>query len=513
MPSTLLPKWRDAIPRVLCGDANSNGHQHQLFAFTAQTESVPHVDCLRAVLQRRGQSWEAWLHKPGQFVCAELGAADSASSQLASWVCLPTSAANDVFNTLTHLRAALAPLLSEAPAHLRVQVMAADDDVQALAVLALRVALLNGIDALDKKSPRSPLQSICVSPLPTSQAVASELANAEGNALARWLTHQPANVLTPAAFRQFCEEEAQRRGWVCRVYRAAELAAMGAGCFTAVASGSEDPEACIVHLRRAATAEPQVRVALVGKGVCFDTGGYQLKSTSDMQGMHEDMGGAAVALGLMVAAHQAGLPLQIDCWLALADNKIGPRACTPQSVVRALNGSTVEIVNTDSEGRLLLADTLLLAQREDKPDVIIDFATLTGAMVAALGYRMSGTLSNTPDLQALCAQASEASGERAVMFPLASDYDDDLKSELADIRHTTLDLGGGGILAARFLQRFVGTTPWVHADLSSWRHKGGLGAVNSDLTGWGVVWGAWLLQALSRSTAQVAEATAFSKRN
>jgi leucyl aminopeptidase len=187
------------------------------------------------------------------------------------------------------------------------------------------------------------------------------------------------------------------------------------------------------------------------------------------------------------------LPLEIDAWLALAQNHISPRAYKQNDIVKALNGTTIEIIHTDAEGRMVLSDTLTLAAR-DKPDVIIDFATLTGSMHVALGTRYSGIFSNREDWCAKSIAAGVSSGERVAAFPLDADYDTALDSKIADIKQCSDDSYADHILAARFLSKFVDDRPWIHMDLSASSQSGGLGAVASDVTGFGVAWGIALLQ-------------------
>jgi leucyl aminopeptidase len=234
-------------------------------------------------------------------------------------------------------------------------------------------------------------------------------------------------------------------------------------------------------------------IALVGKGICFDTGGHNLKPAKSMAGMHEDMNGSAVALGILLAASRARLPIAIDCWLALAQNHISPRAYKQNDVVTALNGTTIEIVHTDAEGRMVLADTLTLAARE-KPDLVIDFATLTGSMHTALGDRYSGIFATSERLAQQALSAGIASGERVCAFPMDDDYDQALDSTVADVKQCTLEGAADHILAARLLKRFTDDRPWIHVDLSASSCKGGLGAVGTDVTGFGVAWGYRMLQ-------------------
>jgi len=209
--------------------------------------------------------------------------------------------------------------------------------------------------------------------------------------------------------------------------------------------------------------------------------------------MHEDMNGSAVALGILLAATQQKLPVNIDCWLAIAQNHISPKAYKQNDIVKALNGTTIEIMHTDAEGRMVLADTLTLASRE-KPNLLIDFATLTGSMATALGARYSGVLGNRDALLQQAVQAGQQSGERLCAFPMDEDYEPGLDSKVADIKQCSLDGEADHILAARFLKRFLEhDVPWLHVDLSSSRCEGGLGSVASDVTGFGVGWGLRML--------------------
>jgi len=274
-----------------------------------------------------------------------------------------------------------------------------------------------------------------------------------------------------------------------------KLKEMGAGAFVAVGQGSNPQDAAIVHL----IYEPKQakkHIAIVGKGICFDTGGHNLKPAKYMLGMHEDMNGSAVALGILLAATKMQLPIKIDCWLAIAQNHISPSAYKQNDVVTALNGMSIEIIHTDAEGRMVLADTLTLASRQ-KPDYIIDFATLTGSMITALGDRISGVISNCPELACKAISAGNKSGERIVAFPYEEDFDSDLDSDVADIKQCTLEGGGDHIHAARFLGKFIeNDVAWLHTDLSSANRKGGLGAIETDTNGFGVGFGIEMLKIL-----------------
>jgi leucyl aminopeptidase len=231
----------------------------------------------------------------------------------------------------------------------------------------------------------------------------------------------------------------------------------------------------------------------VGKGICFDTGGVNLKTHRSMYLMHGDMQGSAVAVGAMLALARRRVPVEVDCWLAITENQIGPRAYRPQEVVRAANGVTIQVVHSDAEGRMVLADTLALAARE-RPALLLDFATLTGACVNALTERYSGAFTNRPELHDDLQRIGRTSGERVWCFPMDEDFDSDLESPIADVLQCGLEGKGDHILAARFLNRFVPEAlPWVHLDLAASDRKGGLAHVPTEFTGFGVRYASRLL--------------------
>jgi leucyl aminopeptidase len=264
------------------------------------------------------------------------------------------------------------------------------------------------------------------------------------------------------------------------------LRRLGAGAFLAVAQGNAGDDAGIVRLsyRPDGTSEPSL--ALVGKGILFDTGGTNLKPFRGMLDMHMDMQGSAVALGTAVELASREVPFAFDVWLAVTENRISATAYKSQDVVVAANGVSIQVVHTDAEGRMVLADTLALAANE-KPKIMIDFATLTGTCVSALTTRYSGVFSNRAASARSLLGAGMTSGERVWPFPLDDDFDDSLKSDVADVKQCAVDGSGDHIYAARFLKRFVpDDIAWVHIDLSAGQHKGGLGAIPTEVTGFGV---------------------------
>ncbi len=315
-------------------------------------------------------------------------------------------------------------------------------------------------------------------------------AAAQAANLARWLTSLPPNVLDAAGYRGALEGLARDTGLTMQWHGEDALRKLGAGAFLAVSAGNATRDAGIARLswepRTRARGAPRPRLALIGKGILFDTGGTNLKPHRSMLDMHTDMAGSAVALGLLLALAQLDAPWSVDCWLAITENRIGPTAYRPQDIVQACNGTTIQVIHTDAEGRMALADTLALAARRG-PRLMLDFATLTGACVYALTERKSGVFTNRPALAPLLEAAGRDSGERVVCFPMDADYDADLHSKVADVLQCAVEGKGDHILAARFLSRFVpDSIPWAHVDLSSATRTGGLGHVATDITGFGV---------------------------
>jgi len=314
------------------------------------------------------------------------------------------------------------------------------------------------------------------------------IAAARGNNLARWLTALPPNLLDARGYRTAIAQLARRAGLGMRWLDERALRRLGANAFLAVSAGNDHSDAGIAHLTyrpsRARSAAPDV--ALIGKGILFDTGGVNLKTHRSMLDMHIDMAGSAVALASLLALVELRAPIAADAWLAITENRIGPNAYRPQEIVQAANGVTIQVIHTDAEGRMVLADTLALAGRT-KPRFMLDFATLTGACVYSLTERMSGMLTNRQDLVPKLLEAGRTSGERVWNFPFDADYDTDLESKVADVLQCSVDGKGDQILATRFLSRFVPeNTPWAHVDLSSALRSGGLGHINTDVTGFGV---------------------------
>ncbi|MEJ2515313.1 MAG: leucyl aminopeptidase family protein [Gammaproteobacteria bacterium] len=385
-----------------------------------------------------------------------------------------------------------AEALAGRPARVGLMTLGAPDDQRSAWIEMLAGALLAAHAPMPRfKSSPSPrthrLQGITVlDDVPDAQ-LERVRAEAEGNHLARWLAALPPNRLDAAGYRGVLEELATREGWDLTFLDEAALAEEGAGAFLAVARSNPRRDAGIARLRyRPGEADARPAMALVGKGIVFDTGGTNLKPFRSMLDMQEDMAGSAVALGTLVALSRLEFPEPVDCWLAITENRIGPDAYKSRDVVTAANGTTIEIIHTDAEGRMALADTLVLAGRE-KPGLIIDYATLTGACVHALTDRYSGAFTTSERLARVAMAAGRTSGERVWPFPMDEDFDEAIESSVADVLQCPIENEGDHIVAARFLRRFVPEdVRWLHLDLAGAHRKGGLGLAPTLQTGFGV---------------------------
>ncbi len=468
---------------ALADEKSLAGQTHLLFVLPAtRPENLPFSVALDAKLKR--------INKKYSDLSKSAVMADLPNGAVASWLVLAPDLST--FKRQTQLRKAIKPLLDEHPKALSIAVFGSEEMRNQSAKDAFYVAGVNAAELPERKGKESQkepkpqlLEVIELYGCQEGDHFADIQALIAGNVLTRTLTMMPPNELNPTQYRTKIVELAKSNGWQYQEFDMQKLTQMGAGAFVAVGQGSDPQDAAIVHLTYS-PKDAKKHIALVGKGICFDTGGHNLKPAKYMNGMHEDMNGSAVALGVLLAATNAKLPIKIDCWLAIAQNHIGPLAYKQNDVVTALNGTTIEIVHTDAEGRMVLADTLTLASRE-KPEWMVDFATLTGSMMSALGDRYSGVLGNKPELLCKAVGVGAAVGERVCAFPFDDDYDEDIESTIADIKQCTLDGGADHVHATRFLAKFIeNDTPWLHVDLSSYNRKGGLGAVASDVNGFGV---------------------------
>jgi leucyl aminopeptidase len=286
---------------------------------------------------------------------------------------------------------------------------------------------------------------------------------ARGAALARDLANTPGNDLPPARLAEAAEAAGQRTGVAVTVLGPDELAAQGFGGILGVGQGSAQAPRFII-MEHGENKPGLPTVCLVGKGITFDTGGISIKPAEKMDEMKMDMGGAAAVIGAMQVVGELKLPIHVVGLISAAENMVSGKAYRPGDILKTLSGKTIEVLNTDAEGRIVLADALFYAQRY-QPDAIIDLATLTGAIMVALGPHATGIMSNNDALAERIVQAGEATGERAWRMPLWDPYMDMVRSEIADIKNTA-GRYGGAITAAAFLSNFVGEYPWVHMDIA-----------------------------------------------
>jgi leucyl aminopeptidase len=394
------------------------------------------------------------------------------------------------FRSLTWARELLARCLDDGTRTLGIEIAGFDDDARdellGALVAAAQAAAFKLPSFKSKAKPGTSLRSLKIFGAVRALALDESRAEALGNNIARWFTALPPNELTARTYREAIRKLASEYGLGYEFLDERRLRRLGAGAFLAVAQGNANRDAGIVRLKYRPSARAKAELALVGKGVIFDTGGTNLKPFKGMLDMHTDMQGSAVALGTLIALAASKAPYGVDAWLALTENRLSPAAYKSQDIVRTANGTTIQVIHTDAEGRMILADTLALAARE-KPAFLIDYATLTGACVTALTERYSGIFSNRGAANELLRKTGELCGERVWPFPMDTDFDEALRSDIADIKQCAVDGYGDHILAARFLSRFVpASIPWVHVDLSAGQHKGGLAHIPTEITGFGV---------------------------
>ncbi len=299
---------------------------------------------------------------------------------------------------------------------------------------------------------------------------------------ARDLSNTPASALPPArlAERAACLASGDLS---VRVHNVKELTALGMGAILAVGQGSRN-EPCLIEMSYEPAAAPAGHVALVGKGITFDSGGLSLKSGKGMEQMKRDMAGSATVIATIGAAAELKLPIRLRAYIPSAENMPGGAAIRPGDVVTAFGGKTIEILNTDAEGRLVLADALAYAAAA-APRAILDFATLTGAVRVALGRRFAAVMGSDQELIDRCLQAAMAAGEGLWQLPLVDEYRADLTSQIADLKNIGGD-GAGTITAGLFLSEFVGDIPWAHVDFSSTVMSDGYDCHPLGPTGFGV---------------------------
>jgi len=312
----------------------------------------------------------------------------------------------------------------------------------------------------------------------------------DGVIMARELVNEPPNVLFPAEFARRASQ-LRKLGVGVEVLDVPAMQKLGMGALLGVAQGSARPGRTVI-MRWNGGKRGDQPVAFIGKGVCFDTGGISIKPAGSMEDMKGDMGGAACVVGLMQALAARKAKVNVIGAIGLVENMPDGNAQRPGDIVTSMSGQTIEIINTDAEGRLVLADVLWYVAKKFKPKFMIDLATLTGAILVALGTEHAGLFSNNDELADRLMKVGQETGERVWRLPLGPEYDKLIDSQFADMKNTG-GRHGGSITAAQFLQRFVDGTPWAHLDIAGTA----MGAPKSDINhSWGSGFGVRLLERL-----------------
>ena len=314
---------------------------------------------------------------------------------------------------------------------------------------------------------------MCADPKAAGAAFAPMNNVLEGVYLTRDLISEPANVIHPESYVEVIKQLAGD-GLEIEIMGEKKLAELGMGSLLGVGQGSEKESHVAIMKWHGAEDKSEQPVVLVGKGVTFDTGGISLKPGSGMEDMKWDMGGSAIVVGSMRALARRKAKANVYGIVGLVENMPSGNAQRPGDVVTSMSGQTIEIINTDAEGRLVLADVLWYAQKEFKPKVMVDLATLTGAIIVSLGQdQYSGMFSNNDALAKALSDAGEATGDKTWRMPLSAEYDELINSPIADMKNMGGATGAGSITAAQFLQRFVNDVPWAHIDVAGmvWSKK------------------------------------------
>jgi leucyl aminopeptidase len=312
----------------------------------------------------------------------------------------------------------------------------------------------------------------------------------DGVNIARELVNEPPNVLYPVEFARRASQ-LKKLGVNVEVLDVKAMTKLGMGALLGVAQGSTQPGRTVI-MRWNGGKKGEAPVAFVGKGVCFDTGGISIKGAASMEDMKGDMGGAACVVGLMHALAARKAKVNAVGAIGVVENMPDGNAQRPGDIVTSMSGQTIEIINTDAEGRLVLADVLWYVAKKFKPKFMVDLATLTGAIMVALGTEYAGMFSNNDELSERLSKVGLETGERVWRMPLGPEYDKQIDSQFADMKNTGTR-NGGSITAAQFLQRFVDGTPWAHLDIAGTA----MGAPKTDINqSWGSGYGVRLLERL-----------------
>ena len=460
------------------------------FAFSDRLNRIPGMG--KAAAQRRGFSGES-----GSLLVIDGG--DESDSSAVRVVCgLGESDSVDP----ERMRSAIAAFTRSVAKHRRVAVdLLGDDladllgtDTTELVGLVAEAAILANYDYVQLRSsedagPRLNTVTVCASGdlRAMRSRVSRSSAVADAVCFARDMVNAPGGTLTPERFAGVAAERARSAGLSVEVLDEESIAQENLGGILAVNKGSSNPPRLVkLTYDPPEQGPPSGTVALVGKGITFDSGGLSIKPAESMIGMKMDMGGAAAVIAAMCCLPALEVPVRVVSFTPMTDNMTGPDAQRPGDVYTSRNGTTVEVLNTDAEGRLVLGEALVLAS-EEEPDAIVDLATLTGACMIALGERIAGLMSNDDDLRDKVAEAAVRGGERVWALPLPTDYDRQLDSDIADVKNIGTRYGGS-LTAGLFLQRFVGDgIPWAHLDIAGPAMGNSVDGVNpKGGTGFGV---------------------------
>lgn len=323
----------------------------------------------------------------------------------------------------------------------------------------------NGVEALDFVSSQAEAAD-------KSYAILDAMA--QGVFFARDLVNEPPNVLYPESFAEIVKDKLKPLGVQIEILDDKKMVKMGMGALTAVGQGSARPSRMAIMRWNGGDAD-QKPLAFVGKGVTFDTGGISIKPAAQMDLMKMDMGGAAAVCGLMYSLALRKAPVNVVCAIGLVENMPSDNAYRPADIIKAYNGKTIEVLNTDAEGRLVLCDTLAYVQEQHDPQIVIDLATLTGAIMVALGTEFTGVFCNDDELWSKMESSGAKSGEKLWRMPLGDNFSEEMKSKVADYRNLgTVARFGGASTAAAFLEFFIDKDrPWAHMDIAgtAWAHK------------------------------------------
>ena len=343
----------------------------------------------------------------------------------------------------------------------------------------------------DEERPKSvQINFACSNPVAAEKAWADAAAVGDGVVIARDLVNEPANVLYPIEFARRTLA-LSKLGVTVEVLDVAAMKKLGMNALLGVGQGSMH-DSRVVVMRWNGGKRGVAPVAFIGKGVCFDTGGISIKPAAGMEDMKGDMAGAACVVGLMHALAARKAKVNAVGAIGLVENMPDGKAQRPGDIVKTMSGQTIEIINTDAEGRLVLADVLHYVNKRFKPKFMINLATLTGAIIVALGQEYAGMFSNDDKLVERLNKAGEETGERVWRMPLGPEYDKMIESKFADMKNTG-GRWGGAITAAQLLARFVDKTPWVHLDIAGTA----LGSPQTDINkSWSSGWGVRLLDRL-----------------